>query len=91
MCSRKDLTEAILRNPDISFDEYGEEQNKMLGLLSYLFDCGKKIYVEKTTSSFDNKEELTENKPFSALHSISFFPKPLSEFIHPLPSLIFLR
>ena len=58
MCSRKDLTEAILRNPDISFDEYGEEQNKMLGLLSYLFDCGKKIYVEKKASSFDNKEEL---------------------------------
>lgn len=58
MCSRKDLTEAILKYSDISFDEYGEGQNKMLGLLSYLYDHGKMIYVEKMASSFDNKEEL---------------------------------
>ena len=58
MCSRKDLTEAILRNPDISFNEYGEEQNKMLGLLSYLFNYGKKIYVDEVEWSFEREGVL---------------------------------
>ena len=57
MCSRKDLTEILLKNPNMTFDVCGEEQNKMLGLLSYLYDHGKMIYVEKMEKAFDDKGE----------------------------------